>query len=89
LNSIAKRLGHPIETMMIYSKGDITGLTKYRAINEVIIAPLTGQSSKPLHVYSLMEKIIQDNHFLEIFAREHNVKPNFVSVGNQVRAFNK
>ena len=42
-------------------------------------------SRKPDEMYSLLERLSPGTRKLEIFARQHNVKPGWVSLGNQLK----
>ena len=50
--------------------------------------PVTHQvretSRKPDEMYSLLERLSPGTRKLEIFARQHNCQPGWVSLGNQV-----
>ena len=41
-------------------------------------------SRKPDEMYSLLERLSPGTRKLEIFARQHNCQPGWVSLGNQV-----
>ncbi len=41
-------------------------------------------SRKPDEMYSLIERLSPGTRKLEIFARQHNVRPGWVSLGNQL-----
>jgi N6-adenosine-specific RNA methylase IME4 len=71
--------------MIIFKKGDIKDFTKFHSMNDVLIAPFTGQSQKPLSMYDAISKLVPKGYFLEVFAREHNLRMNYVSIGNQLR----
>lgn len=43
-----------------------------------------GQSQKPTEIYELIEKLVPDGKYLEIFARKNNLRDYWVSVGNEV-----
>ena len=45
-------------------------------------------SRKPDEMYSLLERLSPGTRKLEIFARQHNVKPGWVSLGNQLAGIN-
>jgi mRNA m6A methyltransferase catalytic subunit len=47
----------------------------------VIIAPRRAQSEKPPQLYELIEQLVPNGKYLEIFARRHNLRNYWVSIG--------
>ena len=45
-------------------------------------------SRKPDEMYPLLERLSPGTRKLEIFARQHNVRPGWVSLGNQLAGIN-
>jgi len=45
-------------------------------------------SRKPDEMYPLLERLSPGTRKLEIFARQHNVKPGWVCLGNQLAGIN-
>ena len=45
-------------------------------------------SRKPDEMYSLLERLSPGTRKLEMFARQHNVRPGWVSLGNQLNGIN-
>lgn len=45
-------------------------------------AAFKGQSEKPLEIYDEIQKFLPTSHYIEIFARQRNIRKNYVSVGN-------
>ena len=45
-------------------------------------------SRKPDEMYSLLERLSPGTRKLEMFARQHNVRPGWVSLGNQLAGIN-
>jgi mRNA (2'-O-methyladenosine-N6-)-methyltransferase len=43
-----------------------------------------GQSQKPDEIYELIEALVPNGKYLEIFARKNNLRDYWVSVGNEV-----
>ena len=41
-------------------------------------------SQKPDEVYGLIERLAPGTRKLELFGRQHNVQPNWVTLGNQL-----
>ncbi len=72
-------LQHAKETCIIAVKGNV----RYeKAIEtDVIIAERRGQSQKPEEIYDLIEALVPDGKYLEIFARRNNLRNYWVSIG--------
>ncbi|KAK9819438.1 hypothetical protein WJX74_004366 [Apatococcus lobatus] len=51
---------------------------------DVLLAEVRETSRKPDEMYSLIERLSPGTRKLEIFARQHNVRPGWVSLGNQL-----
>jgi mRNA (2'-O-methyladenosine-N6-)-methyltransferase len=85
VNYLGKLQRHSTETMLIFSKGDINGIAKYHSMNDTLVAPFTGQSAKPASMYAAINKLVPQGFFLEVYARRHNIRSNYVSLGNQLR----
>ena len=45
-------------------------------------------SRKPDEMYGLLERLSPGTRKLELFARQHNVRPGWVSLGNQLNGIN-
>lgn len=45
-------------------------------------------SRKPDEMYGLLERLSPGTRKLEIFARQHNVRPGWVCLGNQLNGIN-
>ncbi|KAK9834276.1 hypothetical protein WJX81_002740 [Elliptochloris bilobata] len=51
---------------------------------DVLVAEVRETSRKPDEMYPLLERLSPGTRKLEIFARQHNVRPGWVSLGNQL-----
>jgi hypothetical protein len=51
---------------------------------DVVLAEVRETSRKPDEMYPLLERLSPGTRKLEIFARPHNVRPGWVSMGNQL-----
>lgn len=49
--------------------------------SDVIFSERRGQSQKPEEIYQLIEALVPDGKYLEIFARRNNLRNYWVSVG--------
>jgi N6-adenosine-specific RNA methylase IME4 len=85
VNFIGKLQRHSTETLLIFKKGDIKSFTKFHSMNDVLVAPFTGQSEKPESMYDAINQLVPSGFFLEVFARQRNLRTNYVSIGNQLR----
>lgn len=55
---------------------------------DVLVAEVRETSRKPDEMYSLLERLSPGTRKLEIFARQHNVQPGWVCLGNQLNGIN-
>eukprot|EP00045_Choanoeca_perplexa_P015755 m.203219 g.203219 ORF g.203219 m.203219 type:complete len:480 (+) comp17070_c1_seq3:125-1564(+) len=51
---------------------------------DVLVAEVRQTSQKPDEVYGLIERLAPGTRKLELFGRQHNVQPNWVTLGNQL-----
>ena len=54
----------------------------------VCVEQVRETSRKPDEMYPLLERLSPGTRKLEIFARQHNVKPGWVCLGNQLAGIN-
>jgi mRNA (2'-O-methyladenosine-N6-)-methyltransferase len=52
--------------------------------NDVIFSERRGQSQKPNEIYDIIEKIVPNGFYLEIFGRRNNLRSNWVTIGNEI-----
>ena len=79
-------LQHAKETCLVGYKGD---LAKYQLLNnkvdcDVIFSQRRGQSQKPEEIYELIEQLVPNGYYLEIFGRRNNLHDGWVTVGNEL-----
>jgi mRNA (2'-O-methyladenosine-N6-)-methyltransferase len=78
-------LQHAKEVCLVGKKGrDPPGMRKSGVGSDVICADRRGQSQKPEELYELIEELVPNGRFIEIFARKNNLRNFWVSVGNEV-----
>ena len=78
-------LQHAKEVCLVARRGDAPPGLKDKAIgSDIIFAPRRGQSQKPTEIYELIEELVPNGRYLEIFARKNNLRDFWVSVGNEV-----
>ena len=51
---------------------------------DIIFSERRGQSQKPEEIYDIVESLVPNGRYLEIFARKNNLRDFWVSVGNEV-----
>jgi mRNA (2'-O-methyladenosine-N6-)-methyltransferase len=54
---------------------------------DVIVAPVRENSRKPDELYNIVERMVRgskSSYCLELFGRSHNVRPRWITVGNQL-----
>lgn len=79
-------LQHAKEVCLVARRGkDPHGTTlNGKTASDVIFAARRGQSQKPTEIYELIEQLVPNGKYLEIFARKNNLRDYWVSVGNEV-----
>ena len=79
-------LQHAKETCLVGVKGDLTKINAKGKTNmsDVIFSQRRGQSQKPEEIYDLVESIVPNGYYIEIFARRNNLHNGWVSVGNEL-----
>jgi mRNA (2'-O-methyladenosine-N6-)-methyltransferase len=75
-------LQHTKETCLIGIKGN----PKYNknVMTDVIFSRRRGQSQKPEEIYEIIEGLIPNGHYLEIFGRRNNLRNYWVTIGNEI-----
>ncbi|KAI3623298.1 IME4 [Malassezia furfur] len=53
--------------------------------NDVIVAPVRDTSRKPDELYTMIERLCPGARKVELFGRQHNVRPGWLTLGNQLR----
>lgn len=85
--------GHPAhylwrcsETAYLARRNGAAGTCRfhYAAAPNVVIAPRRKQSQKPDEVYGLCERLVPGGRYLELFGREHNLRPGWLTIGDQL-----
>ena len=85
----AKSYGHFFqrakEHCLVFRKGKVdTDTQGVTGVSDVILARRRDLSQKPNELYDLVEKLCPGGKYLELFARDNNLRPGWTSVGNQV-----
>jgi len=77
-------LQHAKESCLIGVKGNIDPRVKKNVCKDIIFSQRRGQSQKPEEVYTLIEKLVPDGYYLEIFGRRNNIRDRWVTIGNEL-----
>ena len=77
-------LQHAKETCLVGKKGADPPNTRRGIGSDVIFAERRGQSQKPEEIYELIEELVPNGRYLEIFARRNNLRDYWVSIGNEL-----
>ena len=78
-------LQHAKEVCLVARKGkaDPEG-TKKSVSSDIIFSERRGQSQKPEEIYEIIEELVPEGKYLEIFGRKNNLRDYWVTVGNEV-----
>lgn len=74
-------LQHAKETCLVGLKGEDPPNMRGNRCSDVIFSERRGQSQKPEEIYHIMEALVPNGRYLEIFARRNNLRNHWVSVG--------
>jgi mRNA (2'-O-methyladenosine-N6-)-methyltransferase len=74
-------LQHAKETCLVGKKGADPPTMRRGVGSDVIFSERRGQSQKPEEIYQLIEALVPNGKYLEIFARRNNLRNYWVSVG--------
>eukprot|EP00013_Stygamoeba_regulata_P029050 CAMPEP_0177655268 /NCGR_PEP_ID=MMETSP0447-20121125/14855_1 /TAXON_ID=0 /ORGANISM="Stygamoeba regulata, Strain BSH-02190019" /LENGTH=306 /DNA_ID=CAMNT_0019159133 /DNA_START=35 /DNA_END=952 /DNA_ORIENTATION=+ len=74
-------LQHAKETCLVGRRKGSTAVVHGDIGSDVIFAQRRGQSQKPEEIYHLVEKLVPNGRYLEIFSRRNNLRNYWVSIG--------
>lgn len=77
-------LNHSKEHCLVAVKGNPAWDYQRRLDCDVLVAPIRETSRKPDEMYLMLERLCPGGRKLELFARGHNLRPGWVSLGNQL-----
>lgn len=77
-------LQHAKETCLIGYKGDLGDLLNSGIDCDVIFSQRRGQSQKPEEIYEIIEELVPNGYYLEIFSRRNNLHNGWCSIGNEL-----
>lgn len=76
-------LNHGKEHCLVGVKGDCKNFN--RGLDcDVLVAEVRQTSHKPDEVYGVIERLAPGTRKIELFGRQHNVQPNWITLGNQL-----
>lgn len=77
-------LNHSKEHLLVGIKGNPSWLNKQIDV-DLIVSPTRETSRKPDELYGMIERIVgPHSRKLEIFGRDHNTRPGWFTIGNQL-----
>jgi N6-adenosine-specific RNA methylase IME4 len=82
--NIGYHLRHAKELCLVALKGEAHEDAKRRTYVDVVVDEIGLHSQKPAKVYEIAEGLCPDGPYLELFGRRHNMRPGWVTVGNQI-----
>lgn len=77
---------HSTETCLVgvkYRKGETLEFIS-KVNNDVIFAEVRERSRKPDQLYQIIERMLPGSRRIELFARNHNIRKGWLSLGNEV-----
>eukprot|EP00871_Galdieria_phlegrea_P001541 jgi/Galph1/2388/GphlegSOOS_G1074.1 len=77
-------LQHAKESCLVGFKGKLPKNFRGNVVCDVMCSERRGQSQKPDEIYEIIERMIPNGRYLEIFARKNNLRDHWVSIGNEV-----
>ncbi|KAI8817346.1 MT-A70-domain-containing protein [Fimicolochytrium jonesii] len=77
-------LQHAKETCLIGRKGADPPGCRHGVASDVIFSQRRGQSQKPEELYEMIEELVPNGKYLEIFGRKNNLRDFWVTVGNEL-----
>ncbi|KAF9193831.1 hypothetical protein BGZ51_002154 [Haplosporangium sp. Z 767] len=77
-------LQHAKETCLVGKKGQDPPGCRHSIGSDVIFSERRGQSQKPEELYELIEELVPNGRYLEIFGRKNNLRDYWVTVGNEL-----
>ena len=79
-------LQHAKETCFVAQKGKCSHIDSNRlgTISDVILSKRKGQSQKPEEIYEVIERLVPNGFYCEIFGRLNNLRNDWVTIGNEI-----
>ncbi|KAI9208554.1 MT-A70-domain-containing protein [Polychytrium aggregatum] len=77
-------LQHAKETCLVGRKGRDPAGCQHNVMSDVIFSERRGQSQKPEELYEMVEALVPNGKYLEIFGRKNNLRDYWVTIGNEL-----
>ncbi|CAB4381361.1 uncharacterized protein OCT59_027947 [Rhizophagus irregularis] len=77
-------LQHAKETCLMGRKGEDPPGCNHSISSDVIFSERRGQSQKPEELYEMIEELVPNGNYLEIFGRKNNLRDYWVTIGNEL-----
>nr|KAJ3423193.1 hypothetical protein HK105_000690 [Polyrhizophydium stewartii] len=77
-------LQHAKETCLVGRKGVDPPGCQHGVMSDVIFSARRGQSQKPEEIYEMMEALVPNGKYLEIFGRKNNLRDYWITIGNEL-----
>ena len=79
-------LQHAKETCFVAQKGSAALIDAdcMGKIDDVIMSKRKGQSQKPQEIYDVIESLVPNGFYCEIFGRLNNLRNDWVTIGNEI-----
>ena len=77
-------LQHSKETCLIGIKGNPESRSRTEILEDCIFSKRRGQSQKPNEIYDMIEGLVPNGYYIEIFGRRNNLRNGWVTIGNEL-----
>ena len=77
-------LQHAKETCLVGYKGNLGSRVQGNVDCDVIFSQRRGQSQKPEEIYEIIEQLVPNGYYCEIFGRRNTLHNGWVTVGNEL-----
>lgn len=77
-------LQHAKESCLIGKKGNPKPCEVRKLIGDCIFSKRRGQSQKPDEIYGMIESLMPEGCYLEIFGRRNNLRNGWITIGNEL-----
>ena len=79
-------LNHTKEHVLVGFKGRVGKSVQRMVDTDVIVSTALGKSQKPEELYGIIDRLVgSDAPKLELFGRRSNIRPGWITVGNELR----
>ena len=83
-DGIGYYLRHCKETCLVGLKGNIPSIEGLHLAKDVILSKRQGHSEKPHEIYDIIETLVPNGAYLELFGRKNNLRNKWVTIGNEI-----